>query len=173
MAISVDPATFVITVPKADLTLVSGTFYTYDTDAFRLELREWEYSEVGMPFEKTHDHNTEVTIAGVTYARTVSILSPYTVTFEAGTYSVKLEGSNNDVWDIGGGILNQNTVQVIPTNSAGLITVTSGSGVTAGDVTDIKNAVWNAAKTDHTTAGTFGEQLGKKVLTLAKWFGLK
>jgi hypothetical protein len=36
----------------------------------------------------------------------------------------------------------QNQVQVIPTNSAGLITVVSGSGVTAQDKIDIANLTW-------------------------------
>lgn len=159
MAVSIDPATKVITVPQADLTLVSGTLYTYDTDAFRLELKDWEDSELGMPHPDTHSHNTEVTIAGVTYARFIEIINGYSVTFENGSYSVKLEGSNNNIWDIQNGILNQNTVQVIPTNSAGLITVTSGSGVTASDVTDIKNAVWNATMSDYSTADTTGKTL--------------
>lgn len=39
----------------------------------------------------------------------------------------QLEGSNNNIWDVENGILNQNQVQVIPTNSAGLI-VGSGGG---------------------------------------------
>ena len=128
MAISIDPATFIITVPKADLTLVTGTLYEMDTDAFRLELKDWEDSEVGIPFTDTHTHNTEVTVAGVTYARFIEMLSPYSVTFEDGAYSVRLEGSNNNIWDIENGILNQNQVQVIPTNSAGLIVTEGGGG---------------------------------------------
>lgn len=141
MAISINPSTKVITIPQADLTLVSGTLYSYDTDTFRLALRDWEddAGNIGLPI--THTHNTEQTIAGVTYARTIEIINGYSVTFENGSYSVKLTGSNNNIWDIQNGILNQNTVQVIPTNSAGLIVVTSGSGVTAQDKTDIIDGV--------------------------------
>ncbi len=128
MAISVNPTTYVISVPQADLTLVSGTLYELDTDDFRGWLNDWEDSEQGIVHPKTHDHFTTYTIAGVEYARAISILPPYSVTFEDGQYSVKLIGSNNNIWDIGGGILNQNQVQVIPTNSAGLVVVDSGGG---------------------------------------------
>ena len=159
MAISINPATKVITIPKADLTLVSGTLYSYDTDTFRLALRNWEANEGNIDLVPTHRHNTEVTIAGVTYARTVEIINGYSVTFENGSYSVKLTGSNNNIWDIQNGILNQNTVQVIPTNSAGLIVVTSGSGVTAQDKTDIIDGVWDEALSGHTTSGTSGKKL--------------
>ena len=127
MAISVNPSTFVITVPQSDLTHVTGTLYTLDTDWFRKQLKAWEYDgdglSGGITFLKTHIHNTEVTVAGTTYARTIEILSPYSVTFENGSYSVRLEGSNNNIFDVENGILNQNTVQVIPTNAAGLIVV--------------------------------------------------
>jgi hypothetical protein len=33
--------------------------------------------------------------------------------------------------------------------------------------------VWDSALTDHETAGTFGERVGKKLLTVAKFIGLK
>jgi len=70
-------------------------------------------------------HATAVTISGVTYARALSILAPYTVTFENGTYQVKLVGGmNNNLLDV----LNPNNVSVIPANSAGLQTVDTGGG---------------------------------------------
>jgi hypothetical protein len=142
MTISINPATFVITVPKADLTLISGTFYEHDTEAFRLELIDWEDSEIGINFLRTHNHNTTVTIAGTTFARTIEIRSPYSVEYEDGAYSVQLVGSNNNIWDVGGGILVQNQVQVIPTNSAGLIVSVQGSGVTEQDKQDIITGVF-------------------------------
>jgi hypothetical protein len=42
-----------------------------------------------------------------------------------GAYSVRLSGSNNNLFDVEAGILVQNTVQVIAGNSAGLIDVPS------------------------------------------------
>jgi hypothetical protein len=153
MAISINWLTKVISIPKADLTLVSGTFYTFDTDQFRLDLRAIEKTVEGIDNLITHKHNTESIIAGTTYARGLRIINGYTLTFEDGAHSVQLEGSNNNFWDIGGGILNQNQVQVIPTNTAGLIVVTSGSGVTEQDKIDIANKVWiNALRS--LTSGT-------------------
>ncbi len=122
MAISIDFGnTFVIFVPQADLTLVSGSLYELDVNAFRLELKDLEDDEAGMPFPRTHVHNTEVTVAGTTFARLVEILAPYSVEFEDGPYSVRLFGANNNIFDIENGILVQNQVQVIPSNSGGLV----------------------------------------------------
>ncbi len=132
MTISVNPATGVISVPKADLALVSGTLFEHDTEAFRLELIDFEDSELGIVQPQTHLHNTEVTIVGVTYARFIEMLSPYSVEYEDGAYSVRLSGSNNNIFDVEAGILVQNTVQIIANNSAGLIVVTTGSGLDAG-----------------------------------------
>lgn len=124
----IDHVTKVIYIPKTDLTLISGTIYELDSNAFRLELKDWEDSEVGMPMDDTHRHNTEVTIAGVTYARTIEIINGYSIEFEDGQYTVIIVGSNNNFHDVLNGILAQNQVQVIPSNSAGLITVDIGSG---------------------------------------------
>jgi hypothetical protein len=135
MALSINWATGVITVPKADLTLVTGTLYTLDTQAFRLELKALESSVYGICNLKNQKHSTQVTVGGITYARAVEILPPYSVEFEDGQYSVRLEGSNNNIWDVEAGILVQNQVQVIPTNAAGLIT--------RDDMTDVRKANLN------------------------------
>lgn len=142
MAISIDPLTYIIFIPRADLSLIGGTLYSMDTNAFRLELKAWEDDPEGIVHPKTHNHNTEVTIVGTTYYRTIEIIPPYSITFEDGQYSVILQGSNNNIWDVQNGILNQNQVQVIPTNTAGGQIVSVGSGVLPQDITDIANAVW-------------------------------
>jgi len=121
MAFSIDPLTYVITIPQVDLTFVSGTLYNHDTEAFRLELKSWEDSNEGIVQPKTHNHNTEVTIVGTTYARSIEILPPYSIEYEDGQYTVVLIGSNNNIFDVANGILVQNQVQVIPSNSAGLV----------------------------------------------------
>lgn len=148
-----------IHILKSDLTLVSGTLYKLDTNWFRLQLDALSASEEGIPFLRTHRHNTEVTVAGVTYARTIEIINGYSIEFEDGQYSVRLEGSNNNIFDIENNVLVQNQVQVIPTNSAGLITVTSGSGVTAQDKTDIIKGVWDELLSLHTVAGSTGNMM--------------
>jgi hypothetical protein len=146
MAISFDvsdPNDIVISVPQSDLSLISGTLYEHDTEAFRLELIDWEDSEEGMHFPRTHTHSTKVTIAGVEYSRFIELQAPYSVEYENGSYSVRLSGSNNNLFDVENGILVQNNVQIIANNAAGLQTVTSGSGVLPSDVTDIKNAIFD------------------------------
>ena len=133
MAISIDPATKIISVPQADLTLVSGTIYKMDTNAFRLELNALMASEPFMPFIDPNRHNTEVTVAGVTYARVIEIINGYSVAFTPDSqWTVILEGSNNNIFDVENAILEQNQVQVIPTNSAGLIVAPSGGGSILG-----------------------------------------
>ena len=52
------------------------------------------------------------------------------------------------------GILNQNQVQIISGNSAGLITVVQGSGVTQQDKEDIIDGVWDELLSGHTIAGS-------------------
>ena len=126
MAISITYATLVIYVPKTYLTLESGTIYTLDSDVLRLDLKDLEDDEEGIAHPDTHRHNPEVTIAGVTYAKTIEIINGYSIEFEDGQYTVIIEGSNNNFHDVLNGILVQNQVQVIPTNSAGLIVVEGG-----------------------------------------------
>lgn len=122
MAISVNWFTGVITVPQADLTLISGTTYELDLDTFRLALKDLEDDEAGMPWPKTHNHNTQVTLSGITFARQIEILFPYTVEFEDGVYGVNLVGANSNIPDV----LVRNSVSVNSQNSAGLIVTTVG-----------------------------------------------
>jgi hypothetical protein len=134
MAISINWGTKVINVPQADLTLISGSLYELDVDTFRLSLKDLEDDEAGMPFLRTHNHNTEVTVGGVTLARVVELINDYTVTFGDGQYAVRLVGANSNIPDVA----NVNQVSIRSQNSAGLIV--SGSGVTQQDKDDIVNA---------------------------------
>lgn len=130
MALTLDKATGVISVPQSDLTLVSGTIYTMDSENyFRAELMALMASEDYMPCIDSFRHNTEVTVAGTTFARTIEIINGYKVEFTPDAqWTVIIEGSNNNIFDVAGGILMQNQVQVIPTNSAGLIVYNGGGG---------------------------------------------
>ena len=127
MAISGDYSTKVITIPQSYRTLVSGTLYELDTDAFRLDLADIQDSEEGIWADTMFVHNTEVTVAGTTFARTIEIINGYSIEFEDGSYSVRLAGSNNNIFDVENGILVQNSVQVIAQNSGGLIVTSSAS----------------------------------------------
>jgi hypothetical protein len=142
MTISIDWGnTNIIDVELADLTPVSGTIYSFDTNAFRLTLKDLEDSREGAAFPRTHKHNTEDTISGTTYARGFIILPPYSVRFPDQQITVRLIGSNNNIDDVENGILVQNQCQVISSNAAGLITTVTGSGVTATDKTDIRDLI--------------------------------
>lgn len=129
MAFSYNFLTNVITIPQSDCVLVSGTFYRLPTKTvFKAEVDAFFASEQGIVFSDAISHNSEYTVAGVTYAPKVEVVAPYSVEFSpSAAWSVELTESNNNLWDIGAGILTQNQVQVIPTNTAGLI-ISGGSG---------------------------------------------
>ncbi len=119
MVISIDWATKVISIPKADTSLVSigpPEIRSLDTDQFRKDLNALQASEIGIVFETTHEHTPPKTVGGVSFARFVEIINGYTITFEAGAYAVEFSGSNNNISDV----TNYNTVQTRSSNSAGL-----------------------------------------------------
>lgn len=136
MAITVNYSTKVIYVPQSDLTFISGTLYELDTNQFKQDLADLQDDEAGMPFPDMFIHNTEVTVAGTTFARTIEITNGYSVEFEDGQYSVRLAGSNNNIFDVENGILVQNQVQLIAQNSGGLITSPGGTALTAQETRD-------------------------------------
>lgn len=154
MALSLDPATKIITIPQADLIFVSGTLYELDTDAFRKEVTDLLASEPYIWLPDAYIHNTQVTVAGTTFARTLEFINGYSVAFENLTYSVRLAGSNNNIFDVENGILVQNLVQVIAQNSGGLIV--SVPALTAAETAD---AVWTPLATDYTDPLTMGGKL--------------
>jgi hypothetical protein len=115
-----------------------------DTNQFRLDLMALMATEDLMVCVDANRHNTEVTVAGVTYARVIEMINGYSVEYARviemiNGYSVEfapdsqwtviLEGSNNNIFDVENGILQQNQVQVISTNSAGLIVAPGGGGI--------------------------------------------
>jgi hypothetical protein len=63
------------------------------------------------------------------------------------------------------------TVRINYSQPVQAITVTTGGGV--GTVDEVRDAVWNALGANHTVAGSFGESIFKKLLTVAKFIGLK
>ena len=126
---SIDWDTLTINVLKTDsfMTLIDvgpPEIYEMDVNDFRLALKDEEDSVAGMPYLDTHQHNTEVVIGGVAYARFVEIINGYTITFEDGQYAVNLTGANNNILDV----TNRNQVSIASQNSAGLISVETGGG---------------------------------------------
>lgn len=125
MAISVNWATKVITVPKTDMELIQSTpieIRKLDLDVFRLALRALEDDAEGMPFPRTHKHETEVTLGGITFVRKIEFINDYTITFEDGQYVVNAVGANSNISDV----KNPNYVSLNTANSAGLQTIGSG-----------------------------------------------
>lgn len=164
MAISINHTTYVISIPKADTAYVSTSSATgyevrsYDEYALMRELSDYLDSEAGISLPVAFSHNTSVTISGVTYARTLSFLAPYSITFESGAYQVKLVGgTNNNILDV----LNPNNVSVIPANSAGLQTVATsgGGGSSSPSAATIAATVWA-----HALEGMTAEQMMRIML---------
>ena len=134
MAVSVNPATGVITIPRSDLTALGGSRYSMDIEWLRLQLKKWEDSENGVAFTDTHRRNAPVTLSGVIYAQTFEIIAPYTVTFEDGAYTVYVNGGNHNLADV----KNVNQVSLVIGNSAGMIVVETGvSGLTPSESADL------------------------------------
>ena len=177
MAVSIDWGnTFVISILQSDLAFVSGTLYDFDTDAFRLELKNQEDDEAGMPWTDTHIHNTEVTVFGVTYARFVEVIAPYSLTFEntGSAYSIRAIGSNNNCFDVDSGILNPTPlVSYIPTNAAGLIVVeTADAAAIDAKLTTIltaQNLTNEQMEAEHITSRALGKVILRNTTTLERW----
>jgi len=117
MSVSIDWATRIITVSQSFLTPVGVGLFEMNVNDFRMALNDLQDNLEGMPYPTTHNHNTEVIIGGVRYARLVELINNYTVTFEDGQYGVTLTSANNNIADV----LNVNQVSVRSNNSAGLI----------------------------------------------------
>lgn len=125
MAISVDwtgvaTTPYRIFIPKADLTVLQAgppEILELNVNDFRLALKDLEASEQGILWPNTHDHSTARVLSGVTYARIVEILPPYSVEFEDGQYQVNCVGANHNLGDVK--VVNQ--VSLLIGNSGGLI----------------------------------------------------
>ena len=132
MAISVNCATKVVTVPQADLTYVSAGLYELSVENLRLWLKDWEDSEVGMAMPDTHRRNAPVTLSGTTYAQTLEIINGYTITLEptATPWTARVVGGNHNVADV----KTVNHVSLLIGNSAGLIVGGGGGGASAAEV---------------------------------------
>jgi len=110
----------IISVPKSYTILVQSSpieIRRLDIDIFRLDLKDLEDSEEGMVYPDTHQHNTTITVGGVTLARVIEMINGYTITFEDGNYAVNLVGANSNIADV----VNLNQVSIRSGNSAGLI----------------------------------------------------
>ena len=123
VAIDISWGTKTINVNQIDMVLIQtvpSIIYQLDLDVFRLALKSLEDSSDGMAFERTHKHNTTVSVGGASLARVIEIINDYTVKFEeTGTpYRVNTVGANSNIGervDLGVG-----QVSISTSNSAGL-----------------------------------------------------
>jgi hypothetical protein len=119
MAISIDYATKIIFVPRADLVEIQNTpsfVYQLNMEWFYREVADLQDDSAGM-FEVDAVANTApVDVGGVLLARVIQIINGYFVEFEDGQYAVNLTGANTNLQDVT--IVNQ--VSIRPNNSAGL-----------------------------------------------------
>ena len=155
MAISVNWITHVIFVPRTYMTLIQSSpveIRELNTNAFRYDLRDLEDDPDGRPWPKTHDHNADVLVGGISLADVLLVLEPYTITFEDGQYAVYLQGTNNNILER----TNKNQVSVNPSNSAGLVnSVAIEYGEFGGAVTiDAENTTGLAKEGSVYPAGT-------------------
>ena len=120
---SIDWTSGVITVPKLDSTLLqSSPVERRSLDLIQLtkDLRALEASEAGRVFPVVVDFDSSSSLSGTTFAAKMAIEEAYySITFENGSYQLVLSGANSNITDV----LNLNNVQVIPQNSAGLVSL--------------------------------------------------
>jgi len=179
--ITIDYLTYIIYIPKSFMLLIQSSpavIYELNTDTFRLALKDLEDDVSGIAQPTTHSHVSPISISGVQLARVIEILEPYTCEFEDSQYAVNLVGSNNNIADRT--IVNQ--VSIRSANSAGMIQTSSGSGLSVQehdklmsvpDENTIADTVLNEAISSHEIAGSVGEMIGKKLLTVSKYLGFK
>lgn len=150
MAYSVNWATRVISIPKADLVLISASPEVYELDviAFWAAIHGIQDGE-GITYDTIMRSNAPLTLAGQTYVRSVEVINGYTVEFEDGQYQVNIVGANNNLVDI----RVPNQVSMVGNNSAGAVVVTSGSGLDVSQATML-DEIWKRLGLDPANALT-------------------
>lgn len=142
MALLLEWSTKIITVPKTELTLVSGTHYTITVDYWWQLLREANYDAEGMVFDTMYNSIAPTSST----PRIVEVVNGYTVQFENGLYSVEFINGNTNFRDVE----IKNTVSVGTNNTTGFIDPTFlEAGLFTGGliVVDVINGVSGTDKT--------------------------
>lgn len=171
MPIAIDWPAKIIEVPQDYLTLISPGIFQLDLNTARLDLKALEDDPAGMPFPDTHIHVAPRTIAGVTLARVFEIINGYRFLFEDGQYAVNLVGANSNIADVS--IVNQ--VSIRSQNSAGLVQVSSGSGLSTEQATQltqlaatlVSSGVFSSDALANATANLAPEQANQLATILA------
>ena len=143
MAYSADWIGKVITIPQSDLTLISGVNYSLDVADVHVEVNRMQSAlDEGLWAPQVIEFYPTVTLSGIDKPPTVEFINDYTVEFGGSNYNVFLSGYDTNLIDV---LTPGNGISVLGNNSVGKIT--SGSGVTEQDKTDIAAATLTAAQT--------------------------
>jgi hypothetical protein len=141
MAISIDYNTFEINVPKADTVFVEFDAVTgrekrrLSVDIFWRALADVQDNEDDVWAPTAFENIVPVDLGTFVQGRAVIVLAPYIVTFEDGTYSVELTDGNSNIQ----ARTTVNSVQILSANTAGLVQVTSGSGLSDAQATQLSD----------------------------------
>lgn len=104
---------------------------------------------------------------------TLELLDDWQLKFYEDDYVATISGGNLVGGISGDPVAYTAGVQVVIIQSAASTMVVTGSGITEDDIDDIADAVWDEAISGHTSSGSFGEWVQKKLLTVAKFIGLQ
>jgi hypothetical protein len=150
MSYSVDWATKIITVPLADLTLISGSNYSLNAGDFWIEMRRLEASPGdGLWAEQAVEYvNTQV-LSGITYSAIVKLINSYTWNTDTTNKNIFLIGFNSNLLDV---FIPGSGISVLANNSGGKIDAGGGAGASAQEVWDYVFATGNAAEDELTKA---------------------
>lgn len=135
MAYSVDWVAKIITIPQGDLTFLSGNNYSLDTANAHEELRrlEWAFAD-GLWAPRIINFFETVTLSGIPKTPSVEVINGYTMDFTGSNYNVILSGYDNNFVDV---YVPSNGISILGNNSVGRQTITTGSGLDAGQATEL------------------------------------
>jgi hypothetical protein len=112
---------------------------------------------------------------GVSVGITATLLDGWQLFFQTLSQDTAVRGGNLvalDDMDVSQSpIANSNIVKL--ELSSGTTAIETSGGLTSGNIDDIAIAVWDETTSTHTSDGTFGNFVQNKLLTVAKWLGLK
>jgi hypothetical protein len=134
VAFTVNWLTKLVTVPLADLTLVSGINYTMDVDAAHDELRrlEWEFTD-GLWAAQIIEYIDSQLLSGIVYSPIVKMVNGYTWEIDASNINVALVGANTNLLDT---YIPSMSVSILVNNSGGKIV--TGSGLDAAQTAQLR-----------------------------------
>lgn len=137
-----------------------------DMQVFHAALRDIEASEQGVLHPTIHTYK-EVQLDGGAIFPALAFVNGWTLQFPPGTYEIRGGNLATAINPVPG-------CYVYQTQSAAYaVTAVGSSGSLAPTANEIATAVWNTPAPQTPVAGTFAEIMSSKILTVAKFLGLK